>query len=204
MMGKGRKILFSIIVIISMPLLGGAIYACKKALECNFHQITEGEAYRSAQMAGDELKHYINIYHIKSILNLRGKEPNERWYNEEINVSAEKAVKHYDILLSAYSEPRAEDVRILVGLIKSAPRPVLIHCQGGADRSGLVAAMWKVIVDKESKGEAGKQLSILYGHLPIGPASAMDQFFEKWRPVRASASDEGVTNLAGNIAAKSP
>ncbi len=193
----GRKILFSIIIIILMPLLGAAIYAYKVAQECNFHQITKGESYRSAQMAGDELKHYINIYHIKSILNLRGKEPSERWYNEEIKVSAEKAVMHYDIFLSAYSEPTAEDVRILTGLIRSAPRPILIHCQGGADRSGLVAAMWKVIVDKESKREAGKQLSILYGHLPLGPTSAMDHFFEKWHPVLTS--DNAITNITRNI-----
>ncbi len=54
--------------------------------------------------------------------------------------------------------------------------------RGSADRSGLVAAMWKVIVDREPKSEAGKQLSILYGHLPMGKATAMDRFFERWRP----------------------
>jgi protein tyrosine/serine phosphatase len=180
-----------------MPLLGAAIYAYKIAEENNFHQITKGEAYRSAQMARDELEHYINVYHIKSILNLRGKEPNERWYKEEIKVSAEKAVKHYDMFLSAYNEPTAEEVRILIGLIKSAPRPILIHCQAGADRSGLVAAMWKVIVDKESKSEAGKQLSILYGHWSLGPASAMDQCFKKWHPLLSS--DKTVTNITQNI-----
>lgn len=192
-----RKILFGIIISILTPLLGAAIYAYKVAQENNFHQITKGEAYRSAQLAGDELKHYIDVYHIKSILNLRGKEPGKRWYNEEVKVSEDKAVKHYDVYLSAYREPTAEMVRTLVELIKSAPRPILIHCQGGADRSGLVAAMWKVIVDKEPKREAGKQLSILYGHLPFGPASAMDQFFDKWHPVLAS--DKTVTNITQNI-----
>jgi len=197
MKSRGRKILFSIVIVILMPVLGAAIYAYKEAEECNFHQITKGEAYRSAQMAGDELRHYIDVYHIKSILNLRGKEPNERWYNEEIKASADKAVMHYDILLSAYSEPTAENVQAIIGLIKSAPRPVLIHCQGGADRSGLVAAMWKVIVDKESKSEADKQLSIFYGHLPFGPVSAMDRFFKNWRPVLAS--DKTVTSITRNI-----
>ncbi len=193
----GKKTLYSIVILILTPVLGGAIYAYKEAENCNFHQITEGEAYRSAQMAGDELEHYINIYHIKSILNLRGKEPNARWYNDEIKASADKTVMHYDILLSAYSEPTADKVRTLIELIKSVPRPVLIHCQGGADRSGLVAAMWKVIVDKESKSEAGRQLSIFYGHLPFGPTSAMDHFFENWHPVLAS--DNSVTSIVQNI-----
>jgi undecaprenyl-diphosphatase len=42
--------------------------------------------------------------------------------------------------------------------------------------------MWKVIVDKEPKSEAAKELSILYGHIPIGKTIAMDHFFEKWNP----------------------
>jgi undecaprenyl-diphosphatase len=121
-------------------------------------------------------------YHIKSILNLRGKYLEEKWYTEEMKVSSEHNVRHYDIDLSAYREPTSEEMQILIGLFKSAPRPILIHCQAGADRSGLVAAMWKVIVDKQSKIEAGKQLSIVYGHMPVGPASAMDQFFENWLP----------------------
>lgn len=99
-----------------------------------------------------------------------------------MKVSSEHNVRHYDIDLSAYREPTPEEMQILIGLFKSAPRPILIHCQAGADRSGLVAAMWRVIVDKQSKIEARKLLSILYGYMPVGPASAMDQFFENWLP----------------------
>ena len=173
--------LYIIISIISIPLLGVAIYAFTIAEEGNFHQITKGEAYRSAQMRGEELKDCITNYHIKSIINLRGK-VNEKWYIDETKICAECEIAHYDLFLSAYREPTPEETRILMGFFKSAPRPILIHCQAGADRSGLVAAMWKVIVDKESKIEAGKQLSILYGHMPLGPASAMDRFFQNWCP----------------------
>ena len=165
-----------------LPLSGAVTYALYAAAQGNFHQITEGEAYRSAQLDGDELEECINNYHIKSILNLRGKAADEKWYAEEMKVSAKHGVTHYDLFLSAYSQPTPEMTRALMALLKAAPRPILIHCQAGADRSGLVAAMWKVIVDRESKMAAASQLSILYGHLPIGPASAMDRFFENWRP----------------------
>jgi hypothetical protein len=56
----------------------------------------------------------------------------------------------------------------------------LIHCFAGADRTGLVAAMWKVIVDKKLKTEAEKQLSIFFGHLLLGKTATMDRFFESW------------------------
>ena len=116
-------------------------------------------------------------------MNLRGEHPDELWYGEEIKVCVEQNVKHYDIALSSSKEPSEEDLRQLIDIFHSAPRPVLIHCQAGADRSGLAAAIWKVIVDKEPKSEAEKQLSIIFGHLPIGKTTAMDRFFQSWQPV---------------------
>ena len=50
----------------------------------NFHPITPGEAYRSAQLDKDELEYYIRKFGIQSILNVRGKKNGESWYMEEI------------------------------------------------------------------------------------------------------------------------
>jgi protein tyrosine/serine phosphatase len=163
-------------------LLSAASYFFYMEEQGNFHTITPGEAYRSAQLDADELEHYINKYNLNSIVNLRGEHPDEPWYGEEINVCTKHNVKHYNIPLSSSREPDETVVRNLIEIFKNAPHPVLIHCQAGADRSGLAAAMWKVFVDKEPKSEAGKQLSLLYGHLPIGKTTAMDRFFQKWNP----------------------
>ena len=157
-------------------------------IECgNFHTITPGEAYRSAQLDADKLAYYIKKYQIKSILNLRGKDSGATWYTDELNVSSKNNVAHYDISLSAYEEPQEKDIKSLLEIFMQAPRPLLIHCKAGADRSGLVAAMWKLVVDKEPKVEAGRQLSILYGHLTVGRAKAMDDFFQKWNPASKNA-----------------
>ncbi len=168
--------------LIMLPLLAAGYFLYMEE-QGNFHPITDGEAYRSAQLDRAEFEHYIKKYGIKSILNLRGKNLDEPWYKEEIRVSAEHSIAHYDLSLSATHEPSEEDVRKLMEIFSHAPRPVLIHCRAGADRSGLVAAMWKVVVDKEPKLEAGKQLSFLYGHVPIDKTFAMDSFFQKWTPV---------------------
>lgn len=176
-----RKMLSILIIIILMLLTTAAIYASYVAMNKNFHPITAGEAYRSAQMNGDELTRCIKSYHIKSIINLNGK-VEQKWYKEETMICAENEVRLYDLFLSSHREPTAEEVQILTEIYKSAPRPTLIHCEFGADRTGLAAAMWKVIVDQESKAEASKQLSILYGHLSVGPASVLDRFFRNWHP----------------------
>jgi undecaprenyl-diphosphatase len=181
-----RKLKISIAALAVVLLLPAGYFGVYMQVQGNFHPITAGEAYRSAKLDRDKLEYFVTKYDIKSIVNLTGEHPRKPWYREEIQVSAENHVKHYDIRLSATHEPTEEDARKLVEIFKTAPRPVLIHCKGGSDRSGLVAAMWKVIVDKEPKSQAGKQLSLLYGHFPIGKTSAMDHFFEHWDPTLQS------------------
>ncbi|HET6514179.1 MAG TPA: dual specificity protein phosphatase family protein [Thermodesulfovibrionales bacterium] len=177
-MPRCRKVFLGVVILLLFPA-GYFVFLWEQG---NFHQITAGEAYRSAQLSGDEFAYYIKKYHIRSILNLRGENRNERWYEDEIKVSKDYNIMHYDIPLSADREPAEEHVQKLLAIFKTAPRPILIHCKAGSDRSGLVAAMWKVIVDKENKAEAGRQLYIFYGHVPIGGTSAMDNFFQEWKP----------------------
>ena len=178
-MKRKVKIAVTIFVVILLLSAGYELYMKEQG---NFHPITEGEAYRSAQLDMDELEYYIKQYNIRSILNLRGMNPTKPWYKEEITCCDANNIKHYDISLSSDKEPSREDIRKLREIFTDAPRPVLIHCLSGADRSGLVAAMWKVIVDKEPKAEAEKQLSLFFGHLPIGKTRAMDRFFQNWDP----------------------
>lgn len=179
-----REYVFSI-KMLAIFIITLSIFVLDVAKNGNFHTITAGEAYRSAQLDKDQLAYYIKKYRIKSILNLRGKNASKSWYEDELSFSAENNVMHYDVALSAYREPGQKDILEIMDIFLHAPRPLLIHCQAGADRSGLVAAMWRVVIDKKPKAEAEKQLSILFGHLSIGSASAMDDFFQKWNPVKS-------------------
>lgn len=177
-----RRYKLHIIVIVSGLVVLSAGYLFYARMSVNFHPITPGEAYRSAQLSGADLETYIQKYHIKSILNLRGPSDGLSWYQEEIRASSKHNIVHYDVGLSAESEPSPHNVEKILEIFKTAPRPILIHCKAGADRSGLVGAMWKVVVDKQSKSEAEKQLSIKFGHLSFGKTGAMDRFFRTWNP----------------------
>ncbi len=146
----------------------------------NFHPVTSGEAYRSAQLDQDEFEYYIHKFGIRSVINLRGNNAGERWYEEEINTCRKLGTTHYDLWLSAVRKPSSGEIQALLNLFETAPRPVLIHCNAGADRSGLGAAIWLVAVDGKPKSEAKKQLSIRYGHIPTGLTQVLDRFFEKW------------------------
>jgi len=146
----------------------------------NFHLITPGESYRSAQMDPDELEYYIRKFDIRSVINLNGKDVGEPLYAEETATCRDMGVRHYDLGLKANRTPSSREIEELLKLFRIAPRPVLIHCRAGADRSGVAAALWKVVIDGAPKSVAGEQLSIRYGHLPFGPTQVLDAFFENW------------------------
>ncbi|OGP23536.1 MAG: protein tyrosine phosphatase [Deltaproteobacteria bacterium GWB2_55_19] len=174
-----RKYKFFILpfVVFFIPL---SYFSYLYGVSSNFHTVTAGEAYRSAQPDRDDIEYYIREYGIRSILNLRGENSDKQWYIDEIKVSAEHNVKHYDLALSAEREPTDEEAQRLMDIFRNAPRPILMHCMSGADRTGLVSAMWKEAVDNKTKTEAEKELSIWFGHIPIGKTAAMDRFFDKW------------------------
>ena len=176
-----RRIFFLVII---MALVPGA-YIANILVNGNFHPVTEGEAYRSGQINKDELEKYLKEYRIKSVLNLRGENSGADWYEDEIAICKRLSVRHYDLAMNSTGKPDPDVVSKLMTIFSEAPRPVLMHCKSGSDRTGLVAALWKSVVDGEPKSIAEKQLSIRYGHIPVGQTSVLDDFFRDWDPAKA-------------------
>jgi protein tyrosine/serine phosphatase len=63
----------------------------------NFHAVKAGQLYRSAQLDKVEFGKVIESYHIRSVLNLRGPNPESAWYKDELAAMREHAVDHYVI-----------------------------------------------------------------------------------------------------------
>ncbi len=145
----------------------------------NFHVITENQAYRSRQLDKQLLQYYITKYNIKSVINLRGAEPGKQWYDDELEVCSIYGVNHYDLDMAMDKEPTDEQIKTLINFFKTAPKPVFIHCLGGSDRTGLVATLWKIIIDKENKKTASRHMLFFYGHMPFGKARVLDRWLWK-------------------------
>ena len=69
--------------------------------------------------------------------------------------------------MSAITLPSKKNIAKLLRLYDTTKTPILIHCRGGADRTGEAAAIWKIIKQNESKHKAKKQLSLKYRHFKI-------------------------------------
>lgn len=113
---------------------------------------------------------------MRAVVNLRGSNDGKAWYDEEIRASQALGLQHFDVALSAQHELSPAQIDAVLAMIERAPKPVLIHCNGGSDRTGLISAAW-LFAHGSSKAEADAQLALRYGHFPwLGSkTSAMDR-----------------------------
>lgn len=145
----------------------------------NFHTVERNMCYRSKQLTAARLKKYSQKYNIKTIINLRGTKENKSWWTEEQEFAKNNNIKIIDIRLSADELPLKNDILNILNAFDSAQKPILIHCRRGADRTGMIAALW--VLDKMGKNKkyAKAQLSLWYGHYKYFTPH-MIRFIEMW------------------------
>ncbi len=148
----------------------------------NVHTVIAGQLYRSAELGKGGFEDVIERFHVRTVINLRGANRGKPWYENELAASAAMGARHIDLRMAATYVPSAAKLQEIRAVLGGAETPILIHCQGGADRSGLVAALYELWIAHRTPAEAGEQLSFAYGHFPwLGsPTAAMD---EAWRRV---------------------
>lgn len=167
---------------VGLVLVG--LYAGWAYANGNLHTVVEGELYRSATLQPERLREVIRSRGIRTIVNLRGHNEHSAWYREETRIAGETDVKLIDLPWSASRELTDAQVAAFFEVLADAPRPILIHCRSGADRTGLAAALYLAAIKKVDEFTAELQLSLLFGHisLPFAPFYAMDETFERLEP----------------------
>ncbi len=169
-------------------MLVGAVYGTVQ-YDGNVHVVDPGQVVRSAQLGPQRLDEVVRTYGIHSVLNLRGDNAGTPWYDEELRAAKADGLAHVDYALSAESDVTPAQMADLMRIVASLPKPVLIHCNAGADRTGLVSALYEV-----SRGrpvaEAQRQLSLRYGHVPYlwSKTGAMDRSFAAFVAARAASA----------------
>jgi protein tyrosine phosphatase (PTP) superfamily phosphohydrolase (DUF442 family) len=155
-----RRLFIALVVLL---VSGGICYDLSE----NFHTVVTGQVYRSGQLSSASLASHVARRHIRSIINLRGANPGDDWYEEECAKARQQGLSHYDLPLDSLTPPTGTDLRGLIALLDKCPKPLLIHCQSGIDRSGMVAAICILLYDDEGTPQAAlSQLGWRFGHLP--------------------------------------
>lgn len=179
-----RKLAFCLLGLLALIGIGSGYYSYLQ-LTNNFHTVIAGEVYRSSQPSPQAIAKFEKNYGIKTILNLRGEADKSSWYDGEVKQAKALNIGHIDFAMSAAKELTPEKAERLIAIMRDAPKPLLIHCKAGADRTGLASALYLAAIAKQDERASESQMSIIYGHIPfsISRAFAMDRTFEKMEPL---------------------
>lgn len=177
---------------LSMPVLMLASYLAWLQVSGNFAPVVEGAVYRSNQPTPERLADYQASYGIKTVLNLRGAAPDEDWYAEEKRATEALGMTLVDVPLSSTRELSDQELRQLAEVLRTADKPILIHCRSGSNRTGLASAIYLAAIEEVGTDKAGQQLSLRYGHVavPFRPeTSAMDRSWQRFRKLSVAPKE---------------
>ena len=145
----------------------------------NFHMIEPGKIYRGAHLT-DQGVQALAQAGIKTIIDLRGGdqlfgitlEPGETpaQIDDERKAAESAGLQFFNRPMAAinpfegHEEPRIHEVLAMIS--DPALQPVYFHCEMGKDRTGLIAALYRVFEQACTPESAHAEMKE-YGHLPV-------------------------------------
>ncbi len=115
------------------------------------HRVTP-TFYRSAQPDKREFAQLVRQYGIRTVISLRA-------FHSDRPLLEGLPVRSYDIAMHTWHIEDEDVVAALRDLRRAIKRgPVLVHCEHGADRTGLVTALYRIIYQGWDKEEAIEEM----------------------------------------------
>ena len=125
----------------------------------NFHVVSPG-VWRSAQPNSEALIRMKN-HGLKTMINLRGDTQTDKW---ERSITDSLCLNYYNFPLDARKEQSADTIeKILAIMYDPGQQPVLIHCLGGKDRTGMLAAIYQIRYMGARFEDAHREM-LMYGY----------------------------------------
>ena len=115
----------------------------------NLYKVTDN-IYRSAQPTAEGMRN-LEKFGLKHIISLRASHP-----DKPLLLGTSLALT--EVKMTAWDIHEKDIIRVLKILRNTAGGPYLIHCQHGADRTGLVCAMYRIVFQNWTKEAAVKEM----------------------------------------------
>ncbi|SJZ82319.1 Protein tyrosine/serine phosphatase [Chitinophaga eiseniae] len=110
----------------------------------NLHQVSDS-IFRSAQPDHEDFS-TLRKYGVASVLNLRS-----RHSDSAAATNTGLHLFHVEMEAKQFTD---KEVIAALRVLRDAPKPVLVHCRHGSDRTGVVIAMYRVVMQHWSREEA--------------------------------------------------
>jgi len=116
----------------------------------NFHRVSE-TLFRSAQPTAEGFRS-LKALGVTTVVNLRS------YHSDRKEIDA-TGLAYEHIYMKAWHPERKEIVRFLQIVSDPRRQPVLVHCQHGADRTGTMVAVYRMVVEGWSKEDAVAEMT---------------------------------------------
>ena len=135
-------------------------------------------AWRSAQPAPHQIKATAGLG-VRTIINLRGARHCGGYWLEQA-ACQRLGLKLEDYQVRSRAAPTREEVLGARDLFQRIDYPMLLHCKSGADRAGLMSALYLIAHEGVAVAEARAQLALKFGHIRQSDTGILDYFFERY------------------------
>ena len=147
----------------------------------NVREVQPGYLYRSSHLSPARFSRVVREHGIRTVICLKGGDPSDAWFREQGEICRANGATLTGIRFSARELPKPKRLKKLLRLLDRSRYPLLVHCDGGADRSGLASTLYLHLYAGVPLDEAQRRgLTWRYGHFR-SRAPAMDQFFDLYR-----------------------
>jgi protein tyrosine phosphatase (PTP) superfamily phosphohydrolase (DUF442 family) len=118
---------------------------------------------------------------IRTVINLRGPRSDGGWQLEAEACRA-AGITLLDFTARSRAAPDKAMLHAARHLFAEVQLPALMHCKSGADRAGLMSALYLLIVENRPVREAATQLAWKYGHVRQAKTGLLDAFLAAYAP----------------------
>ena len=94
---------------------------------------------------------------IAAIINLRGRNDDLGWWKKETAIATRAGIVHLDAMLDSRKLPTRDMLVQLIAAFDAAPRPFMLKCSGGQDRTSFAAALYLIHRDGWGAMPAARQ-----------------------------------------------
>lgn len=148
-----------------------------RLLYLNRHRLG-ASAWRSAQPAPHDIG-ALARKGLRTVINMRGERLCGSYWLERA-ACERHGVALLNLPIRSRRAPSREELRTAREMLEFAEYPILIHCKSGADRAGLMSALYRHVKEGVPVASARYELSIRYGHFRHADTGILDHVFERY------------------------
>jgi protein tyrosine/serine phosphatase len=177
----------------SRPWIGGSLLVIVVALGLvaahrlapkHLRTVTPGVLYRSATLPPGQLADVVDRYGIRTVVNVRSELENDKaWHDEQGRLLEEKGVRMLDLPIHSGFPPNdASLAGWLDVLADEGSRPILLHCEYGVIRTGVMVAVYEIEYLGRSGADSWADFELFGGDLEQPIRSRIAEWITRYEP----------------------